>query len=424
MTDSGADTSRRDQLVQSQYEAYPYPERNPADEKSRLITGSPSNLAELNHYVFGGRRDFSKPLSALVAGGGTGDAAILLAQQMADFGIPGEVVHLDQSEASQAVARERARVRELENMRFVLGSLLDVTEIAPGPWDYIDCCGVLHHLEDPDAGLAALAGVLAPDGGIGVMVYGALGRIGIYDVQEMMRAIAPPGSADDHARVALTRQLVENLPPTAWLNRNGLVRDHKEGGDPGIYDLFLHARDRAYRVPEVLDFISGANLRLVTFIEPYRYDPMKLVRDPQLKKRLAGLGPAEQAAFAELYLGNIKKHTFYAVRADNPVAPPLPRTPAVVPTLVGLTVDEVAKQMPAGGVITVSMEGHKLDMQVPPLARAIAALCDGERDLAAIHTAIQEKRADLDYEGFKRQFDQLYGVMNTINRMVLRLPVS
>ncbi len=61
-------------------------------------------------------------------------------------------------------------------------------------------------------------------------------------------------------------------------------------------------------------------------------------------------------------------------------------------------------------------------MQVPALARAIVALCDGRRDLAAIHGAIQAKRADLDYDAFKRQFDQLYGVMNAINRMVLRLP--
>ncbi|MCZ6588616.1 MAG: hypothetical protein O7B24_11795 [Alphaproteobacteria bacterium] len=61
---------------------------------------------------------------------------------------------------------------------------------------------------------------------------------------------------------------------------------------------------------------------------------------------------------------------------------------------------------------------------MPPLARAIAALCDGRRDLSAIHGAIHEKRADLDYDGFKRQFDQFYGVMNAINRMVLRLPAD
>ncbi len=422
MTDRGSDSARRDQLVQSQYESYPYPERDPADEAKRLVTGSPSNLAEVNHYVFGGRRDLSQPLSVLVAGGGTGDAAIQLAQQMADWAVPGEVVHLDLSEPSQTVAQERARVRGLDNIRFARGSLLEVAEVAPGPWDYIDCCGVLHHLEDPDAGLAALAGVLAPDGGIGVMVYGALGRTGVYHVQEMIRALAPPGASDDQERVALTKRLVENLPPTAWLNRNGLMRDHLEGGDPGIYDLFLHARDRAYRVPEVFDLAAAANLRLVSFIEPYRYDPLRLVRDLQLQSALAGLDAAEQAAIAELYLGNHKQHVFYAVAADNPVAPPQPDTPTAIPTLVGLTAEEMAKQIPAGGKITVAMEGHKLDMPVPPLARAIVALCDGWRDLAAIHGAIQEKRAELDYDAFKRQFDQLYETMNAINRMVLRLP--
>lgn len=424
MSDTGSGTGRRDQLVASQYETYPYPERKPADEKTRLVTGSPSNLAEVNHYVFGGRRDLSQPLNVLIAGGGTGDAAIQMAQQMSDAGVPGEVVHLDQSEPSQTIAQERAKVRGLENIRFVHGSLLDVADIAPGPWDYVDCCGVLHHLEDPDAGLAALTGVLAPDGGLGIMVYGALGRTGVYHVQDMMAALAPPGAGEDKARLGLTRRLVDNLPPTAWLNRNGLVRDHKEGGDPGLYDLFLHARDRAYRVPEVLDLIGTAQLRLATFIEPYRYDPLLLVRDPQLKKALAGLGRLERAAFAELYLGNIKQHVFYAVRAGNPVAPPLPDTPSAMPTLVGLTPEEAAKQIPAGGKITVAMEGHKLDMPVPALARAIVALCDGQRDLAAIHAAIHEKRTDLDYDAFKRQFDQFYGVMNAINRMVLRLLVN
>ncbi|NKB48001.1 MAG: methyltransferase [Alphaproteobacteria bacterium] len=422
-SDTGSDRGRRDQLVQSQYEAYPYPERKPADEKKRLLAGSPSQLAEVNHYVFGGRRDLSKPLAALVAGGGTGDAAIMLAQQMTDAGVPGEVVHLDQSEPAQTIAQERAKVRGLDNIRFVQGSLLDVADIAPGPWDYIDCCGVLHHLEDPDAGLAALASVLAPDGGLGVMVYGALGRTGIYHVQDMMRTLAPPGD-DDKARVALTRRLVNDLPATAWLNCNGLVRDHKDGGDPGLYDIFLHARDRAYQVPEVANLVAGAGLRLVTFIEPYRYDPLLLVHDPQLKKALVDFDPLERAAFAELYLGNHKKHVFYAVRAANAVVPPSPDTPDAVPTLVGLTPEEATQQMPPGGKITVSTEGHKQVMQVPSLSRAIVALCDGQRDLAAIHGAIQEKRGDLDYDAFKMQFDQLYGVMNAINRMVLRLPID
>ncbi len=420
MTDP--DKNARDQAVLSQYESYPYPERNPDDEKKRLIAGSPSNLFELNHYVFGGARDLSKPLRALAAGGGTGDAVIMLAQHMHDAGVPGEVTHLDLSGPSQAVAQARAKMRGLNNIRFVTGSLLDIAEVAPGPWDYIDCCGVLHHLDDPDAGLAALAGQLAADGGIGVMVYGEYGRTGVYHMQDMLRMIAPGGEVPDDERVATAKRLAENLPKTSWIVRNGLIRDHVGGGDPGIYDLFLHSRDRAYRVPDIADFVTQAGLRLTSFIEPFRYDPDWLVRDPRILKRLRDLDLITRASFAELFTENLMKHIFYAVRDTNPITLPDTDDPRAVPHLLNQSAEDVASTLPPRGKITMTADGLKTDMAVPALSRPIAALCDGNRSLAEIHAAIQEKRSDLDYGAFKRQFDELYRVMNAINRMVLRLP--
>ena len=65
--------------VHDQYEAYPYPERDAADEKKRLIQGSPSHPLEMDHFLWDGARDWSKPLNVLVAGGGTGDGLIQLA---------------------------------------------------------------------------------------------------------------------------------------------------------------------------------------------------------------------------------------------------------------------------------------------------------------------------------------------------------
>ncbi|MBO6784297.1 MAG: methyltransferase [Alphaproteobacteria bacterium] len=419
-----ADRETRDRQVRAQYEGYPYPERRPEDERTRLITGSPSGLAELNHYVFGGRRDLSKPLRALVAGGGTGDAMIMLAQHMADADVPGEVVHLDLSGPSQEIARRRAEIRGLDNIRFVTGSLLDAAEIAPGPWDYIDCCGVLHHLEDPDAGLAALAGVLAPDGGMGLMVYGEYGRIGVYHMQDMLRMVAPGGAMPDDERIALAKRLADALPGTAWLNRNGSIRDHTGGGDPGVYDLFLHARDRAYTVPQVYDWVAGAGLRLVSFIEPYRYDPAWLTNDPRIGRQLDGLAPAERSAFAELFAGNLKKHIFYAVRDENPVAPPDPEDRSAIPVPVNLTAEEMGTILPPGGQVTVTAEGLRLQMSVPPLARAIGALCDGERSIADIHAAIRDKRPELDEAAFAKQFAPLYRVLNAINKLVLRVPAG
>ncbi len=415
--------SETDGRVLSHYEAYPYPERDPRDEAKRLITGSPSSLFELNHYVFGGARDFSLPLNALVAGGGTGDAAIMLAQQMTDAGVPGTVAHLDISEPSQQVAMARAEARGLANIRFERGSLLDIGKLGLGPFDYIDCCGVLHHLADPQAGLDALVSVLTPDGGLGVMVYGELGRIGVYHLQEMLRTVAPPGE-DDRTRVAMARRLVAALPPTAWLNRNGLIQDHESGGDPGIYDLLLHARDRAYRVPEIAALAAVSGLRLAGLIAPFEYEPAHFLKAPALLKKLDGLDWLQRAAFAELLTGNRTKHIFYAVRADNPVALPAPDQPGIVPVLRDLSVEEAVGLVPAGGTVTVSSDGLKTAFAVPALARAIIGLCDGQRSLAAIHDAIRGKRTDLDWHAFQRQFAELYTVMNGINRMVLVKPAT
>ncbi len=172
--------------VQAQYEAYPYPARDPAEEARRLVIGSPSHLLEVNHYLFRGARDFARPFRALVAGGGTGDGAIMLAQQLADAGTGGEVVYLDLSAASRTIAERRAKARKLSNISFHQGSLLDLPAMGLGPFDYIDCCGVLHHLEDPLAGLKALTAVLDEAGGMGLMLYGALGRRGVYDLQAML----------------------------------------------------------------------------------------------------------------------------------------------------------------------------------------------------------------------------------------------
>ena len=97
--------------VEAQYEAFPYPERDPRDEVKRLITGSPSLPQEMDHHLWGGARDWSRPLKALVAGGGTGDGLIQLCQMLTSAGRAYEVTYLDLSTRARAIAEERARQR-------------------------------------------------------------------------------------------------------------------------------------------------------------------------------------------------------------------------------------------------------------------------------------------------------------------------
>ena len=410
-----------DAQVQAQYEAYPYPVRNPREEKKHLHVVSPSQLFQLNHFVFGGRRDLTMPLRVLVAGGGTGDAAIMLGQQMTDAGVQGTIVHLDISAASQKIARERARARALSNIEFVQGSLLDVGELSLGTFDYIDCCGVLHHLEDPLAGLRALISVLAPDGGLGIMVYGELGRIGVYHMQEMLRTLAPVED-DASARILTAKRLIKALPPTNWFVRNGQLTDHEDGSDTGIFDLLLHSQDRAYRVPELAALTTAAGLRITGLLPPADYDPVRLLKSPALLKGLDKLDWLQRATFAELLAGNLKKHVFYAVRADNPVLPPSPDNSAAVPVLLDASPEEVAKHVPAGGTITRSRNGLQFSYVVPRLARAIVERCDGQKNLLDIYEDIKRLRSDLDWTTFMQQFDDFFNTMLSINRMVLRLP--
>jgi len=93
--------------VREQYERYPYPLREPEDERARLLTTWNDHLAQINHYCFAGKQGFRDGFKVLVAGGGTGDNVIFLAEQLRDT--DARIVHLDLSAASLAVAQARCQ---------------------------------------------------------------------------------------------------------------------------------------------------------------------------------------------------------------------------------------------------------------------------------------------------------------------------
>ncbi len=403
--------------LRAQYEAYPYPARDPKDEAKRLVTGSPSHLDEVNHFVFGGRLGaVGRPLSVLVAGGGTGDAAIMIAQQMADAGLPGTVTYLDLSTASRAVAEARAAARGLTNLRFVTGSLLDAAAL--GTFDYIDCCGVLHHLDDPPAGLRALVAALAPGGGMGIMVYAPYGREGVYPLQQALRTIGrdlPPAE-----QVALARRLVTHLPPTNGLRRNPFMTDHR-GPDAALYDLLLHSCDRPYTVEELAELAAAGGMTITALVDPMRYDPALWVKDPRILKRLDGLPWLERAAWAERVAGSLPKHIAYLTRpADAALAVAVADDPSVIPVLRDLDGTAMARGLTPGAMMDVDLAGITVSLPLPRLAGPLLARIDGRTDLATLHTQVQEVAGSVPWDTFKSQFDQLFKILNGIGKLYLR----
>lgn len=368
--------------VQAQYEAYPYPERKPTDERKRLITGSPSLPVEMDHWLWGGARDWSQPLRALIAGGGTGDALIQLAQLLTDAGRPYDITYLDMSVASRRIAEKRAAVRKLKGITFVTGSLLDAGD--HGPFDYIDCCGVLHHLPDPQAGFDALAAALAPDGGMGLMVYAPLGRSGVYPLQAAFGHLLE--GLEPRKRLKRAKAIFEALPDAHPFKRNTRLVDHKTG-DAGFYDLLLHASDRPYTITQLMAALDGAGLDYAGSPEPMLYDPSGLVGD--------GFKPSDGAAqmqLAENLRGTFKTHVAYARPKGKVIAPPLGAATAI-PHLRTVTGAQLAAHVSTHGNITIDTAGEAFTFPIAPEAAPLIAQINGRQSLAAIQRAAGQDAA-------------------------------
>ena len=407
-----------DGRLAAQYEAYPYPKRDPRDEAKRLVIGSPSHLREIDHWVCGATRPRSAGLRALVAGGGTGDGAIMLAQHLARDGRPGGVTYLDRSQAAQDIARARAQARGL-TLDWREMSLLELPGSGLGPFDYIDCCGVLHHLPDPAAGLRALLSVLAPGGGLGLMVYAPHGRTGVYMLQDALGLLAPADAAPS-ARLDVARRVMRHLPETAWLRANRYFGDHIEGGDAGLYDLLLNPRDRAYTVPQLAALLAGEGLRITCWMEPIRYDPAVLLPDPKLRAGIAQLGALDQAALAEALCGNMSTHVVYCVRAD--AAPPLPdpMRPDAVPIAREMPATELARNLRSDGTLPFVFDGLRVPIALPKLAGAILRSIDGERTVAMILDALEARGTGR--AAGERAWCETYDALVRVNRILLAAP--
>ncbi len=386
------------QPVKDQYEAYPYPQRNPKDELKMLWSTYGCNLLEMNYYCFGGKETFQNGFRVLDAGGGTGDSTIFLAEQLRDMK-GAEVVYADISTASMDIAKERARIRGLTNITFIQKSILDFPKAKEmGKFDYVTCSGVLHHLEDSDAGLAALKSVLKEGGAMGIMVYGKYGRTGIYQMQDLMRLVN--GDEESMAKkIANAKGVVSSLPASNWVKMaENLAPDHKTFGDIGYYDLFLHSHDRCFDIPGLYTWIEKQGLHLTEFaITEWRnmLDPEMFIKDQNLLKIVKSYDIKKQRAIMEILVGNIFKHTVYASSMENPKASLDDLD--MVPFFHGISPSNVYEFMennPGRQIIFNHKNGHKITINPQPYTKMIFKYLDGNRTFKEIFEQIHQDLKD------------------------------
>lgn len=308
--------------VKAQYERLPYPPCDPRDEHKRLMRTWLDSLPMMNHYCFRGREGFGNGFRVLVAGGGTGDTTIYLAEQLKATNA--QIVHLDLSSASIEIARQRAAIRQLTNIRWVQQSILDIAQLNLGQFDYINCAGVLHHLADPDAGMRALLGALKPDGGIGLMVYGQIGRTAIYQMQTLLR-LANQGCSEAD-KLTHAKEVLATLPGLNWYRLAG-ENYGDDRSDAAIYDSLLHSQDRAYTVPQLYEWLEDGHGLSIALTDVNRgrfpYMPeMTLGPDAHaLRRHLGAMSQRDRYAMSELLIGDLTRHIMFLTRSANAQAP-------------------------------------------------------------------------------------------------------
>src|SRR6185369_3416935 len=252
--------------VQEFYERHPYPPPVESLEKYRERWNDPMRR-RVDHHLFWPAKPFREDHSILVAGCGTSQAA-----KHAIRWPHAKVTGIDFSSTSVDRTNQLKLKYQLDNLTVIQLPLERVGEL-DSTFDQIVCTGVLHHLPDPDAGVAALRQVLKRDGAMHLMVYGQYGRTGIYMLQEFCRRLDITAT-DDGIRDFTSA--LGSLPPGHPLH--ALFRgasDFRSEGD--LIDSLLHPQDRAYSVPQLFEFLGNGGMKFGRWLKQAPYSVCGLV---------------------------------------------------------------------------------------------------------------------------------------------------
>jgi len=293
--------------VQAFYERYPYPP--PTDDLAAYRQRwQDRERRRADFHLFWPTRSYREDYSILIAGCGTSQAAKYAIRWPA-----ARITAIDFSATSVEHTEQLKRKYKLENLLIEQLPIERVGELGK-TFDQVICTGVLHHLPDPAAGLRALRGVLETQGAMHLMVYAPYGRSGIYMLQEFCRRI---GFRAPDADIGALLVALEALPATHPMTR--LLHEAPDfRSEAGLADALLHPQDRAYSVPQLFAFLATNGLTFGRWLRqaPYSLQAGLMSRIPDAL-RAAAIPPEDQYAAAELFRGNMMRHSAIAYRDDN-----------------------------------------------------------------------------------------------------------
>ena len=367
--------------VRDFYDRYPYPPPVESLDTYRLTWRDPARR-RADYHLFWPDRTYREDHSILVAGCGTSQAAkhALRWPEAQVIGIDISATSVQRTE----VLKHKYNLANLQVYQLSIDRLRDLGQT----FDQIVCTGVLHHLGDPNAGLAALRNVLKQDGAMHLMVYAPYGRAGIYMLQEFCRRIGIRATDEGIRDLIAALRLLPAGHPLENLLRH--APDFQQ--ETALADALLHPQDRAYSVPQFLDFIQHGRIRFGRWIKQAPYSTRCGVMEhmPQ-STQLTKLPLAEQYAIAELFRGTMVRHSAIVYRDDqSPAAAPIDFTGNACLQYVPIRMSEtvcVQERLPRGADAVLINQTHSykdLFMVLNQAEKRLFDAIDGHRTIAEI----------------------------------------
>ena len=256
--------------IRDLYEAFPYP--------SRIPGGSADPFLEYIWSFCG--QPHARPRSFLDAGCGTGLNVLGGALLYPHF----QVFGCDLNRVALETLKKEAAELNLPNLHLQEMDLLNLDpEFGPREgFDIIYSTGVIHHTADPVGILKSMAGRLAPQGVLRLMVYGELGRSDLYRFARVARALY--GDLDWQERVTRARSLMQELEASGRLHDphlppvfRGPWEDAQRVDDVEFADRYLNPHDQPFTIPRLKAAAEEAGLQFLDWFEPREWDLARLL---------------------------------------------------------------------------------------------------------------------------------------------------
>ncbi|ASP40605.1 hypothetical protein CHH28_18880 [Bacterioplanes sanyensis] len=251
------DTSER---VKAQYDQHPYPRWRDIgyNQPSHYWAALQAHFPQFN-----GLNQRSGPITALVAGCGTGRHAIRLAHYFYQM----DVTALDISHSALAYAKQQAELYDERHIHFVQGDILAAERLGQ-QFDLIECSGVLHHMAEPAKGLQALAQQLLPGGFIKIALYSRTARQSVTQLRHTLGQQLP----HNNDGIRLVREaLLQGALDGNWAD---LTQSPDFYSLSACRDLLFHQQELVFDLSQLLQLAEQAHLEWVGLIPPPRSEPL------------------------------------------------------------------------------------------------------------------------------------------------------